>query len=688
MNEKDEKIKAKFKSFLSNTSTLYSEQQEFTAWGLRFASGRQWEDGVIERRSNDNRPSVTNNWVRPYGNRIINPIRKNPLRPKIKLADKELTEIIQGKINDIDVNSRSKEAVECAMESQVFGGMGFIRVSTDYIDNENLEQKICIDKVDNPAQCWLGAHQEIDGSDAREGAFMSYITKDMAIEKWGEEVAKASSYDLDIYGAWAVPSGSIADATYYHIKEKSHWRYFFEDGSFFDEIPDNVEKEEFLAYVTNKRRVSENVVECHRFVGNAIVEHTTLPIEYIPIIPVYGDRLYLEDTDNRKWGGISYWLKDSQQAYNYYKSNELELVSKAPKSPWLVAEGQLEGYEDDWDNANTSSVPYLTYKPTSLLQQPVSPPFRADNQAQTQGLMQSAMAISQDMGSLIGVTLGMMGEMQGANESGVSVFQRNTMGELSTIQYPDNVEQSMTQVYRIVLQLMPYVHDTLQRHAIRDERGNRTFVELNLSELLTKEVLKDAEIGIIGGSMRESKRRADAQAVLELSQMFPEKTAEALDLYVGMLDLENGDEFIKRFGGGENAPDPMAMQALQQAQATMDEQEKIMEQMQNENQMLRNALIDQNAKYQNDLKIKMMDSQTKLAVEEIKQEGENSRQDQEIAQEARKNILEIVKDEFAEKNAILKESVTLSDNKGIPNVISRATPEFEEREDRIEIEND
>ena len=77
---------------------------------------------------------------------------------------------------------------------------------------------------------------------------------------------------------------------------------------------------------------------------------------------------------------------------------------------------------------------------------------------------------------------------------------------------------------------------------------------------------------------------------------------------------------------------------------------------------------------------KQMDA-AKLAVEEIKQDGENSRQDQEIAQEARKSILEIVKDEFTEKNAILKESVTLSDNKGIPNVISRATPEFEEREE-------
>jgi hypothetical protein len=280
----------------------------------------------------------------------------------------------------------------------------------------------------------------------------------------------------------------------------------------------------------------------------------------------------------------------------------------------------------------------------------------------------------------------MMGQIQGANESGSAVFQRNTQGEVNTIQYADNLEQSMMHTYRIVLQLLPYTGDTPQKHPIRDEKGNREFQEVNFADILTKEVLKDAEVGIKGGSMRESKRRADVQGVLEMMQLFPEeaKKPEVLPLMVEMLDTENSEKFIQALGGGDDAPDPQAMQALQEAEATIEEQEQMLMQADEHMKQMSNYIIAQEQERKNDLVLKQMDSETKLAqtelqnqgkleVEALKQAGSAQSQDKDIAQETRNNIMELAKETISENNSILSNrELTENDNVGMPSIVTSA----------------
>lgn len=694
MNEKDLEILKRYRDCLKDYSERDTEQYEFTRAQLEMRSGKQWDERVASQRESDGRPTTVTNMVHPLVCRVVNPIRKNPLVPKITLENPKITKLVQGKIRDIDTRSRAKEAIEQAFETQVAGGMGYIVVKTDYVNSDDLNQEIKLEKIDNPSQCWLGYHKELDGSDARDGVEVNYIPRQEAVDKWGEEVASNGDSAVDIYTGWHVPSGYIMDSTWYERVEKSHWRYFMEDGQVLDEIPEGVEKEEFMLYVANKRRVSKTTVECYRIVGQEIVERTSLPIKYIPIVPFYGDRLYLEETQKRKWAGLTYWVWDSQRTLNYYKSNELELVSKAPKAPWLLAEGQEEGHEEGWENANTSSDPYIMYKPTTLAGQAVPAPMRMDNQAQTQGLMQSAMQVSNDMGAQVSISDGMLGMAQSANESASAVFQRNVQGEIGTIQYIDNAEQSLIHAYRIVLELIPYVHDTPQKHALRDEKGNRTFEQMNFAEILTDQVIKDAEIQIKGGPMTESKRRADMQSVLEVAQMFPEKMQEATPKILEMMDLEGGEELIGILGGGEGAPDPQAMMALQEAEATIEEQEQMLAQAEEHIKQMNNYIIAQEQERKNDLVLKQMDSETKLAqtelqnqgkleVEALKQAGSANAQDKDIAQETRKNIMELAKETISENNSILENrELTENDNIGMPSIVTSAP------DDQIEVETE
>ena len=700
-DEKKAEILKEFKQALSDYSEMYTEQYEFTQNQLQFFSGDQWLEGAVSQRRAENRPFITVNQVRPYVNRIVNPLRKNPINPIIKLESEEATELVMGKIRDIDTQSRSKEAFECAHESQVAGGIGFVCVNTDYKNSDDLEQEVFIKKVDNPNQCYLGYHEEIDGSDARDGAYIKYTMEDEAKEKWGEDVIKGSGESIAVYSSWLsqIPNKSVVDATFYKMSERSHWRYFLFNGDTLDEIPEGVTKEEFFsatdeqgnAIVVNKRRVSTTEVNCYHIVGNDVVEHQILPLSGIPIVPVYGNKLFLEKTEKKKWAGVSYDLFDSQRTYNYYASNELELISKAPKTPIMGVVGQFATNREDWEGLNTSSVPFIEYDNVNINGAPAPAPQRMDNQAYTGGLNQSMMQVAQNMSEQVGVSRGMMGEMQGSNESGNAVFQRNTQGELNTIQFSDNLEQSATQVYKLVLELVAYVGDTPQTHAIKEENGKRNFEEVNFAEILTTKALRNAEISIKGGPMRESKRRSDTQSVLEMMQLFPMKVEEHFDelmpVMIDKLGVDGGEEFKKALGGGEDAPDPQAMQALQEADATIQELEGGIGQLEEHIKELNNYIIAQKEEREKDLIEKQMDSETKLTitemnnenkleVEAMKQQGSMISQDKDIAQKGRENVMKMVNDTINENNVILERELTKNDNIGMPSIVTSA-PEIE-----------
>jgi hypothetical protein len=188
--------------------------------------------------------------------------------------------------------------------------------------------------------------------------------------------------------------------------------------------------------------------------------------------------------------------------------------------------------------------------------------------------------------------------------------------------------------------------------------------------------------------MRESKRQADVQGVLEMMQVFPEemRKPEALPLIVEMMDVENGEKFIKAFGG-DSEMDPQAAQALQEAQTVMDEQEQALGAADEHIKELNNFIIAQKEERAKDLKEKEMDSITKITIQEmkdenallletIKQNGQMVKQDKDIAQKGRESLTKLVNDTINENNVILERELTENDNIGMPSIVTSA-PDIE-----------
>ena len=95
-----------------------------------------------------------------------------------------------------------------------------------------------------------------------------------------------------------------------------------------------------------------------------VLDERDLPGRWIPVVPTYCTNIII-DGKVRRFGVIRA-AKDPQRMLNYWQTAVTELIALAPKAKYLVAEGQIEGHENEWSSANVKAYPVLTYKQTDL----------------------------------------------------------------------------------------------------------------------------------------------------------------------------------------------------------------------------------------------------------------------------------------------------------------------------------
>jgi len=674
---------------------FHNQTYDYMRDQLEFASGDQWQDVVKSQREKTGRPTVVLNLTKSYVNRIVNPVRMNPVGVRIGTDNKELTDLVSGIVRQVEVESRAKEAYETAYENAVTCGLGWIKLGTDYVDDESLEQKVTVDIVRNPMSVWMDPYaKRIDGSDAKFAVHMEFIPADEAEREYGEEATGSGIGGIDIYEYWQVPENSVPDFTYYEIECEKLQRYWYEDGSSSDNDanPDKV--------VVQQRLIENKQVRAIRYVGNKKIQETLIPIPYIPLVPVFGDYLYLERESKVHHSGIVHWLMDSQRMVNFYGSNELELASLAPKAPWIVAEGQIEGYEDIWASANTEAVSALPYKPDTIGGQAVPPPTRVDNQAQTGALIQSRQKSQEDMGREIGIFDNMLGQVQAANETGKAALLRANQGELPTAHYLQNYEQSIAQVGRVILYLLAWVGDTPRMVGVRDERGQKVMVETTLSEILTPKFLKHAEVETTAGPAYESRRRESINAILQLGQVMPEKMGMMADLLVENMDAPGAAEIAERLRkspdiaalleeGGGPTKEELEMQ-LQQAQAQIAQQTDTAEKLEGIIRQLQAQIISKDKDRQADIAKTLIKEEGSMAREKLKQHGEDERTALKIEADAEADMRSFAGEVFKQENDRVNEAAlgNFESTDYVPPVRGPlSVPESEANQAQSDIEN-
>ena len=148
---------SRFKTIIEAESALRENMLE----DLRFRASEQWPDNVQALRNADNRPCLTVNRIPQFIRQVTNNQRAS--RPAIAVSptgnesDPDVAEVIQGVVRHIENKSDADVAYSTAGDHQATMGRGYIRVITDYVDDDplNMNQEVRIERVGNPFSVYM-----------------------------------------------------------------------------------------------------------------------------------------------------------------------------------------------------------------------------------------------------------------------------------------------------------------------------------------------------------------------------------------------------------------------------------------------------------------------------------------------------------------------------------------------------
>ena len=389
-----------FKACVDRDAELRAKQMD--DW--RFSALDQWPSAIRNLRENDPngpRPCLTIDKITQYRQQIVNEIRKN--RPGIKVrpvddaADVEVAKIYQEQIRFIEDRSNADIAYENASEWAIDVGEGYLRVITE-MDGDG--QEICIKPIPNRFSVYMGVHLMPDGSDAK----LCFITEDVAKDEFRKQYPKAKykTEDLEAPGDHAdywETDEKVRIAECFYLESSTTNVLELEDG---DEMG---EKEYWDSKdgrkIVNTKTKDKEVCEWIKMTSAEILEERDFPCKYIPVIKVVGHERIVDGKIDR-WGIIRP-SKDSQRLYNYWASVLTENLGLTARSKWVVAAGQIEGFEQQWKKSNNSTDPFLTYNPIDVNGQPVQRPEKVPAGSPDVAILQQLKLIEHDIQTSLGM---------------------------------------------------------------------------------------------------------------------------------------------------------------------------------------------------------------------------------------------------------------------------------------------
>jgi len=536
----------------------------------------QWPAEIRKQRELEGRPCLTINRMPAFVRQVVNDARQN--KPAIQVvpvdsgADIDTAEVIGGLCRAIERGSNAEVAYDTALEHAVSGGFGFFRIGIDYAQGDTFDMEARIERIANPLSVyWDPSTRAFDASDWEYGFVAEWTTKSVFEQTYpdaefvsfegdyqdqterddfGQEQIRLAEYFLRTIHKRKIvllSSGAVMRA------EDLSKPFVLPDGS-------KMALKDALAMSgvtpTKEREAEYYKVKRRILSGAEVLKEDDWPGQTIPICPVWGDEVIIDG--RRHFRSLIRDAKDPQMMFNFWRSASTELVALAPRAPFLIAEGSLpEGKErQKWENANTRSWPYLTYKPTGGAM-----PQRQPFPTVAAGAIQEAANASDDMKSVMGIFDAAMGA-RGNETSGRAIVARQRESDTGTFHFIDNLSRAVRYCGQILVEVIPSIYS--QREAIRILGPDMTAKVVNLAKegqapqqgVDTPQDDANARLYDLGvgkydvvvktGPSYATQREEAASQMIELVRAQPALAQIAGDLIAENLDFPNAPELAKR----------------------------------------------------------------------------------------------------------------------------------------------
>ena len=573
---------ATMRSRFTMAISAYGESREDELDDLRFMAGspdNQWQwpadvlatRGSVQGQTINARPCLTINKLPQHVRQVTNQQRQN--RPSGKVipaddnADVKVAEIFDGIIRHIEYMSDADVAYDTACDNQVTYGEGYIRILTEYAREDSFDQDLRIGRVRNAFSVYMDPMiQDPTGADAQ----WCFITEDVLkadYERMFPDAAPVSSIMTRGIGdqslsMW-ISENTIRIAEYFYIDHKKDTLHLYPGNvTAFKNTPQDKNLQALFGKPLRTRQVDRKRVMWAKTNGYEVLEEREWAGKWIPVVRVIGNEF---EVDGRMYvSGLVRNAKDAQRMYNYWVSQEAEMLALAPKAPFIGYGGQFEGYEMQWKTANTTNWPYLEVNPDVQdgAGNVLPLPMRAQPPMAQTGLIQAKMGAAEDIKATTGQYNASLGQ-QGNERSGRAILARQQEGDTGTYHFVDNLGRAIRHVARQLVDMIPQIYDTQRIARIIGVDGEVGMAKINpMQPEPVKKIVDQAgnviekiynpsvgvyDVVITTGPSYLTKRQEAVEAMANILQTSPQLWQVAGDLFIKNMDWPGAQEMAARF---------------------------------------------------------------------------------------------------------------------------------------------
>lgn len=357
----------KWRAFESRANTKRTKQVDRIKVDRDFLSGNQWDDedaSIIDKTRVRKTVNIIGNSV----NSTVNVYASYPYK-----FYSPIDEIDQACEAFLKAGSNARAAYDALYNDTAFG-LAYMAIGSEQVLDTQTGELVDvpalynIEKIENVY--YDPDSVEMDGHDAMECAICEYKSKEWVRAKYGEDYAPSKGVRPIVNTSDNKSADTMVIVTYY--------------------------------------RMNDNKCEVYRMLDDKFIDDPiTLDIDRIPVFPVYGERIWVDD--DIVWQGLVRKGMPIQKLVNYAFTQLTERMAQAPKQAFICEGEAVEGYSEDYRNFNKNINPLLIYNRWNEDHTiEYNAPVRVDNRVQYD-----------DLTAIIGSNLDLLSTITGVDAKGV-----------------------------------------------------------------------------------------------------------------------------------------------------------------------------------------------------------------------------------------------------------------------------
>jgi len=451
-----------------------------------------WQDNALDDSNLQFRGEF--NILRKAGRQISSDLRSNPVQvnfdPKASSRD-DGADLLDGLYRSNERSNTSIEAYDNASGEAIVAGVGAWELTTEYEtnragdDNQIIVRKPIYEANNNVF--WDANAKLLDKSDANYVSILTAYSKD-GYEALVKELTGEESEDLSTFKhpeeSYSFPWVGSRNAlwyvsTFYHRKKIKDKVLTLEDPlgqpillreKDVEEVMDELIDEGYS--IVDSKGIDRWQITKYVASGKEILKTFTIAGENIPVIPVYGERAFIEGEEH--YEGVTRLAKDPQRLRNFMMSYLADIASRSPRRKPIVTAEMVQGFEFMYeDNGADNNFPYYLMNSTKKDGTPLVAPPMQEMPTQDVPLAVTQMMEETRMAVADVANAGVPQEISDVDLSGKAVAMLTNRLDQQSVVYQENLKHAKRRDGEIYASMASEIYDAPRTVTLTGADGQR-----------------------------------------------------------------------------------------------------------------------------------------------------------------------------------------------------------------------